>query len=73
MKCAASLERANALVVLAFEEEADLRMGRFLTLVRCVLERFRGLRGRGEGVEGAVCEQRGVVDVGFYERVGGCD
>lgn len=64
MKCAPGLERPNALVILAFEEKPQ-RGGRCVGDVR--------LGCRGECVERFAGEQGGLVDVGFYEGVGGVD
>lgn len=54
MKRAPGLERANALQILAFEEEPDSRGRRCLSLVGCSLQRIWGLRRGGYSVEGFV-------------------
>lgn len=67
------LERAYALQVLAFEMEADLWVCGGLTFEWGTDEGFWGLRGRGDLVEGLAGEERGEVDVWFYEFVGCVD
>lgn len=54
MKRAPGLERANALQILAFEEEPDGRVRRCLPLVGRSLQRIWGLRRGGYSVEGFV-------------------
>ena len=67
------LERAYALQVLAFEMKADLWVCRGLAFEWGPDEGFWGLRGRGDLVEGLAGEERGEVDVWFYEVVGFVD
>jgi hypothetical protein len=70
VECAPHFERTDALQILTFEEQSDLRLCRLLSLPLRSLERFGGLRGRCEGGEGRVCEDGGSVDVGFDDCVG---
>lgn len=67
------LECAYALQVLAFEIESYLWFCGGLTFEWGPDEGFWGLRGRGDLVEGLAGEERGEVDVGFYEVVGFVD
>lgn len=67
------LKRANALQVLAFEVEVYLWFCGGLTFEWGPDEGLWGLRGRGDLVEGLAGEERGEVDVWFYEVVGCVD
>ena len=64
---------ANALIILAFEEEIDPGPCGGLAFEGGANEGFRGLGSRGEVVEGFAGEDGGAVDVGFDEFVGGLD
>ena len=59
------LEAADFLEVLAFEEEFDGRLRRFLPLILCTLQCFRTLTCRGDVVQGCRCDNRCEVDIWF--------
>ena len=73
VECSPSLERSDALQVLALEEEANARTGRALAGPGCPNESGRVLRRGGKGVEGVASEDGGFVDEGANEGVGGDD
>lgn len=67
-----SLEGANLLVVLAFEEEADLWFGGCTAFKWCSFERVGRLRGGSEMRDGVTCDGGSAVDMlldGFMRRL----
>ena len=73
MERATRLERPDALVILAFEEEVYARVRGFLAFVGCSEEGFGGLGSRGDAVEGFASEDGGFVDVRLYQGVRSLD
>lgn len=59
VECPAAFERADALEVLALEEEVDLRVCGRLALEGGAEEGFRRLWGGCEGGKGRACEDGG--------------
>lgn len=73
MESSSDLKCADFLEILALEPEPDDRLGGFLARPGGPFKCSGRLWGRGEGGEGGVCEHWGLVDVWFYESVGGDD
>lgn len=69
----ANLEGADALEVLALEEEVDARLGGGAAFEGGADERGGGLGRRGEVVERLAGKDGRFVDVGLDEFVGGLD
>lgn len=70
MEGSSGLEGTYPLVVLAFEKEAELGIGRSLALKGGAGQCLRRLRRRGNGVEGLASEERRAVHIGLDEGVG---
>lgn len=73
MEGAADLERADALVVLTFEEELDPRMRWSLALEGGTDKRFLCLGGGCKIREGRGCQYRCEFDMLFYTFMGRLD
>lgn len=65
------LEGTDPLVILTFEEEVELGVGWSLALKGGSGQFLRGLRCRGDGIEGLAGEEGSAVHVGLDEGVGG--
>lgn len=63
------LERADALVILAFEKEAQVRARWSLAFEWSVGERLDGPRGGGDGIEGLAGQEGGAVHMLLDEAV----
>lgn len=73
MEGSAYFERANALQILALEEELNPRVRGLLALPLCSLQGFGCLTSIGEVGQGGVGQDGRVVDVRFDKGVGGFD